>query len=1118
MTSTSAAAAPGDISGLSLNALAALARKKRACDQTDVLPSADPVEPDLSFAQERLWFMDRLVPGNPFYNLPFCIEIEGPLDVGALIGAINDVVARHEPLRTIFPAGGSSARQKILPSLVVDAPLEDLRARSAEEQEAVVQAAMRAEAATPYDIASGPLLRARLFRRTDDLHVLVYGFHHIAFDGWSIAVFNSELMAFYAARAQGAAITPPAPRRYADFALWERKQLEGPRRSEIVEYWRARLAGLPSLQLPTDRRRPPVQTFAGGTAFFRLSAESRRAVESLAREMRATPFMVMLAAFQAAMARCADQERFVMGASIAGRTHPATQDMVGFFVNNLPIRCDLSGEPSFGAVVERARDELLETAPRQSYPFQDLVDALEGGRDLSRNAVYQVSFTYQPAPLSGASVAGLALRSVPVRTDATHMDFEVLAWPDGDGILFCVIYASDLFDESAVARFFEAFRRTLEAGLAEPDRAITELPVAAPEELACWAKIDGPPATRGAAIWDVVRGQAARRERQDALILPSGRRVSWDELMEEVERFAGSISTAAPKAGPVAIRLFPGLAHVSAILAALRLGRPFVPVDPRRPQEAVEDMLRSVGVEGLLTDRALWSGASDGESSFITLDVDALPAGTAPPPYRRPTDEDPIFIQFTSGSLGRPKPVEINHGAFANRLPWALSVTLVGEGERGCLKTSPAFVDAIGELLDSLALGMTLVAPDPDVARSPRELLRLIESAGVTRLMATPSLAEAMLEVLGDRELPLRHLILGGENVRTDLAARLLDALPKDARLVNFYGSTELTSDAASHVITRDDLAAGPVHAPIGDPLPGVTLWLLDSRGRLAAPGSPGEIHVSGANLATGYRGAPDLTRAAFRDWRTPEGETIRLYATGDVATRRADGKLVCLGRRDHQIKIRGMRIEAGEIETRLREHPDVADALVTLRRGSSGADDRLLAHVLRRAGADCATQALRAHLARFLPQSVMPGAIVVLDAWPLTGTGKIDRHALPEPSTTGVEGAAPKPPENDLQRALLAIWREALGREDIGVNDSFFEAGGNSLLLARVHHRVCGLVGRDVPLTALFQHPTIASLADRLAAADGPPEASDDALRRAEARRQALRGRRRSVAAGGGA
>ncbi|GGY18429.1 non-ribosomal peptide synthetase [Paludibacterium paludis] len=1093
----------------SLRAMAKwLAEQATPTHADTALPLADLRHPPLSWAQERLWFMTQLAPDSPFFNLCYGLRLTGPLQVAALGRAFRRLAERHEPLRSRFPASAPAGT-----CVIGDAPddlpgLTDLSALAHGAQQERLEAWAEREKRTGFDLENGPLWRASLFRLGKDNHTLFYTLHHLVFDGWSAELFTHELFALYREEADGTPALLPDIGHYAGFAQWQR-DTPPTKLAATLDFWQRRLEGVPPLALPSDRPRPPVQRFRGALLHHRLDSALTRSLTDLSRRYDTTPFMILLCAMQIALGRLAGQERFVIGSVVSGRSHPATAAMIGLFIHAVSLRGDLAGSPSFAELLRRVRDEFLGAQAEQHYPLQALVQRLNAGADLSRNPLHQVSFTYQPAGLPEGTTGNLSLSSLPLAPDSTHMDLEILAMPHGEELLLTWIYATDLFDAESVERFHQAFECALRAALANPLAVIDDLPVASLEDTLRWACLDGGEALEGLDPWPRLARIAASRPDSTVLRHDDGRSWRWADLMTATERLAGWIDKHSGPDTPVAVRLHPGHDYTAAILAALRLGRAWMPLDPRRPERTVRDMLERAGAGCLVTEHALWeTGIADMPPVHYADAPDTLMRET-PPAYRPAPDTAPALIQHTSGSEGQPKAVEISYGNLRRRLAWGQTTAPLGETDVGCLKTSPAFVDAVGELLDSLLAGMTLIVPDPDQARSPLELAQLMRRHRLTRLVLTPSLADALLAVPDARPLPLRVLVLGGEKVGTELAQRCLDALPERALLLNYYGSTELTSDGAWHAITRDDLTRRGRQVPVGLPLPGSRIWLLDRQGRLAPPGMAGEIHVSGQNLASGYRGDSGSSATAFREWTPPDGPAVRLYATGDIATRDASGRLVCLGRRDHQLKLRGMRVEAGEIEHHLRSHPAVRDALIDVQ--GEGAAQRLVAHVLLRqdAAADC--RQLREHLAHVLPASLLPGHWSLAHDWPHTATGKVDRRRLPR---HGLFTAADRrhflAASTPLQETIAGLWRGLLNEERIGIHDNFFEMGGNSLLLTQVQQKLAHALNTHVPLTLLFRYPTIHALAERLGTDQGA-DAPRQAVQQRAAARRAARGHTRS-------
>lgn len=1033
-----------------------LARLSGGGGPAAALPEVDPVSPPLSAAQERLWFMDRLAPDSASYNLPFALGIRGPLDTGALESAIGDVIARHEPLRTIFPHDpGRGACQRILPPAAVQLPVEDLTDAAPEVAEARIRAAIAAEAATPFDLARGPVMRARLLRRGPDDHILVYGFHHIAFDGWSIGIFNRDLATALDARSRGTAPAFAPVARYA--AVAAAQALPAGRLDDDIRWWRDRLADLPPLSPRGDRPRPAEQSFAGAATGFRIPAALTAAADRFGRACGASLNMVLLAAVTAALGRIEGLERFVIGASVAGRTRPEAEELIGFFVNNLLIRTDLAGAGSFAGQVEAMRDEVLQALDHQAVPFQNLVEALAPERDLDRNPLYQVAFTFQNAPLDRAEDGPLRLTPLPVPAAATHMDLEILAWPEADGIWCHVIYSTDLFRETTVQRIGAAVVRLLEAGLADPAAPLAGLALADPAEAAAAATIDGGPALAGDAADDdlFARIDAALAARGDAPALTgAGGEVSAARLRADAARWAAALDRAGIAAGEVvALMLDPGRAYLAALLGCLRAGVVAAPLDPRRPPLSVRDIAADTGIRALVAPPAV-AAALPG---LVHLDPADLPPVQDGAPVAIHPDAPAVLIH-TSGSTGRPKAVALARGALLNRLVWAVTAWPARPGDLACLKTSPAFVDGLAEVLHPLLGGFPALVPAPDEARDPAALLALIRRHGVTRLVVTPSVLAAMIDADGAARdgaapWPLRLLHVSGEPLDRPLLRRLRPKLADNTVILNLYGSSEVTADAT---VARIDPAADDTDIPIGLPLPGCIARILDPEGRPVPPGMVGELHLSGRVLALGYHG--DAARRAVLFRNGPHGVEL---ATGDLVSRRPDGQLVHRGRRDLQIKIRGVRIEPGEIEARLADHPRVREALVAaveVRReaeaDSAAPDRRLVAYVVPAdKGGDADTAGRAVDRWRQVYDDLY-GA--VRDA----GTAVLDDYRIWESSYDG----------RPIPAAEMAEWVAATVARIRALNPSrVLEIGvGQGFLAARLAPDVPCYVGTDVSRPAL--------------------------------------------------
>ncbi|WP_374338359.1 amino acid adenylation domain-containing protein [Leeia sp.] len=1035
-------------------------------------PSAHPETPERGWAEDRIWFMNQLSPGHAFFNLCHQLTLDGDLNPERLAEAFRLLVARHEPLRAHYPRGLQGHRYQIQPATAFPLPCTDLQQLAPEAQAEACQQALDTELTSGFDLENGPILRAHLLQLGPQRWQLLYSLHHIAFDGWSSELFVKELFQLYGT---GSADKMPVVARYADFTLWQQQHYGGTTLQHSLTQWQAILGEASPLSLPSDHPRSPVQSFRGASLHHWLDAEQTAAVQQLAQAEGVTPFMVLLAAMQLTLGRLAGQDDFIMGSVLSGRDHAATQNMIGLFINPVPLRARLQPDHTFRQLLLQTREAFLASEAHQHVPLQALVQQQDRAPDLSRNPLYQVSFTYQAAGLVQGDWHGLQVRSHPVASTATHMDLEILALPDQERLLVVWQYAADLFSPARIEQWQQAFTHVLQAALDTPDAAQGRLPLAPLASRLAWSRFDGGPALPGLDPWPKLAEHAAQQPDALALFDDHGARWSWQQLMTRAEYRAGQLLQQCPQAQRIAVRLHPGFDYACTILAILRLGLTWLPIDPQRPITAVQDMLQRAEVDLLVSTHSLWP-ATDATTPSWLLDQHT-PVSQALPPYQAAPGHRVAWVQHTSGSSGQPKAVALSYDNLRHRLAWGQTTAPLHAGAVACLKTSPAFVDAMGELLDSLLAGMSILIPDPDAARSPYQLHTLLQRHQIDRLVLTPTLATALLAQAGTAGLPVRVLVLGGEKVQRDLAQQLLAALPEDSHLLNYYGCTEVSSDAAWSRITTP--LPDEAILPAGESVPGCTLWLLDAHGAPVAPGQPGHIHVSGWNLAEGYLNEPELTAAAFHNWTHPDGHVLRLYATGDIG-RRQGQQLSVLGRQDQQIKLRGMRVESGELEVALRSHPAVKDAVIQLQVTPQG--DHLVAHILLRQGQTVRCADLREHLARQLSASLLPTHWSLSEQWPLTTTGKVDRRQLPQEGLlTSNHDRQHTPPRTDSERALLQLWQTLLGPAPIGIDDNFFEAGGNSLLLAQLHQQVCSRWQCELPLTQLFQQPSIRALATLL-------------------------------------
>ncbi|GAB3120230.1 non-ribosomal peptide synthetase [Novispirillum itersonii] len=1096
---------------------------------TAALPAAFPVvDPEalpLSWAQERLWFLDQLAPGAASYLLPFCTLIDGPLDPDALRQALQAVVHRHSPLRTLFPSG-AGIRQWCMPAphAVVPFRMQDLRPLSDAQRAAAIADTAAAEAATGFDLSRDLPVRAVLLRETETRWHFFCTVHHIAFDGWSIGVFNQDLYTAYHRLAAGADAALPAVAAYAAFARWQRDRQSLEDHATGAAWWRGHLAETAPLTLygdqPSGQPAHTTGAFPAATHTFQISQEVARRAAALAADLGTTVNVVLLTAFAAAFGRYEGQDSFIIGTAVAGRDHPLTEDMVGFFVKNLPLPVHLTAEQSFAQSVSAVHGSFVAGVDHLDLSFQEIVSAVAPVRDPGRNPLFQVAFTYQNAPLgdtAGDQVRSgdLLLRAVPVAAAQTHLDFDLLIWPGPDGLRCHAVYAAPLFSPEAVARRCQAFSTLLEAGVEQPGQTVMALPLspAAPET---GPRTDTPALWDGVPLWTALQ-QSLARTPQALWEDRTQTATTGPDLLDAAARLDAVITTVVPAGQPVALWLDPGVGYVSAILACMRRGSPYALLDPMLPAAAVAERLKAAALPLILTTVERASALPDG---CPALTVDRFETVAPVPPRPALTAEAPVAMVWTSGSTGTPKAPVLSQAGVVNRLLWDRTIFRREEAPRGLLKTAPPYGDSIAEVLQPLLDGFPAVIPDPDAARTPSALLEVIRRTGPTRLVLTPSLLRALLEADPDpTPWPLHRLHLSGEPLPTVLLPRLKEKLRPEAVVLNIYGSSEVTADVTAAVL---DLSADPAAtqaaavAAIGRPLPGCTLWLLDATGQPVPPGAVGEIHVAGVCLALGYHQAPDQTALAFRDWTAPDGTPTRLYATGDLARQRPDGALVHLGRKDGQIKIRGVRIEPAEIEARLLDMPGIRAAVVGVIKPKD-ADPRLVAWIeareveacgaeARGTAADLPAQALH-HLRGVLPPAFLPAQVIVVQHWPTSAGGKVLKSLLPLPElAVAPHDPADAIPANDTEALLVRLWQQALGHP-CGLNTSFFEAGGTSLSLAEMHRRLVEAVGQPLPLVDLFRHPTIRTqgqwLSQRLSGEQAAPLAARSGARRADLRRR---------------
>jgi amino acid adenylation domain-containing protein/non-ribosomal peptide synthase protein (TIGR01720 family) len=1040
----------------------------------------------LSFAQQRLWFLNQYDPESPEYNIPQGFRVRGPLVPEMLRRTLDAIAGRHEVLRTTFKAIDGVPMQLVAERLRLDLPLADLTALPEAAREAEARRAAVADARRPFDLAQGPLLRALLFRTGPAAHLFFVNVHHIVYDGWSRGILLEELAALYQALAAAAPKPlPELPIQYLDFALWQRAWLSGETLARQLGYWRERLTGAPPLDLLTDRPRPPLRTSHGASASVLLP---RALVEALARIGRGeggTQFVNLSAAWKALLHHYTGQEDLTVGTLIANRTRPELERLVGFFANTLALRTDLAGDPSWRALVRREREVALGAYAHQDLPFEKLVDEISPQRDLARTPIFQVLLILLNTPGGELAIRGLSIAPLQIDNATSRFDLTLYAVEGADGLTAYLEYNTDLFDASTVRRLLDHFRALVAGVAAEPELPLSELPWLAPAEarqlLVDWNATAAPVSAR--CLHELVAEQAAATPQAPAVEL-EGEQMSYADLDARANSLAWELRRLG--VGPevlVGLATERSFAMLVGLLGILKAGGAYVPLDPDYPTERLAYMLEASRLPVLLAEEQLVAKLPQGGAHLgriVALDRKGTPLSpdsrhpldrqhpTAPPPTGVGPD-DLAYVIYTSGSTGRPKGVEIPHRALVNFLASMARIPGIAASDVLLAVTTLSFDIAGLELYLPLVCGARVVLLPREVAQAGELLAERLRLLRPTVMQATPATWRLLLEA-GWQGDPALKVLCGGEAWPGDLAARLLAGTRE---LWNVYGPTEATIWSMLHRVEPGRRVS------LGRPLANTQVYLLSPRLRPVPAGVPGELHIGGLGLARGYRGRPDLTAERFIPdpfAATPGG---RLYKTGDLARHLPDGTVEFLGRIDHQVKVRGFRIELGEIESVLAQHPAIAQAVVLAREDTPGAK-RLVAYVTFRPEnlGGPSLDELREHLRERLPDYMVPALFVTLAAMPLTPNGKIDRRALPAPTLD--RAAADRPyvaPQGPVEETLAALWAEALGLANVGAQDDFFALGGDSLLVIRVVSKA-NKAGLGITTRQLFQHRTVAALA----------------------------------------
>jgi amino acid adenylation domain-containing protein len=1075
--------------------------------------AADADAYPLSFGQQRLWFLDRLQPGSPAYNLPTALRLRGSLDSPALARALSRVAERHAVLRTVYelPEGGEGEPvQRILPAAPAILSVADLSQLPAAAREGEMRRWVDREVRRPFDLALGPFYRFLLLRLGADEHVAVVTLHHIAADAWSLEIFVRELVALYATDAPDLSALPL---RYADYASWQRDWAGKGGLDEQLAYWRERLAGAPTeLALPADRPRPAVPSFLGGLESLTLPARVGAGLLAAARGEEATPFMALLALFAVLLGRHAGQDDLLIGTPIANRQRPEIEGLIGYFANTIVLRADLAGDPTFRELLARIREATLGAQAHQDLPFERLVEELRPERTLGHTPLFQAMLVLENEPAGAPEVPALSLSRLPVASGMTRTDLALVAAVSEEWIFLTGEYATDLFDAPTVRRLLRRLEALAEAVVAHPDRrlsALTILPASERHQLLVeWSD--------GAAESGAAREPLLHRRFEARVTLDPGRtalawgesQVSYGELNRRANGLARRLRERGVRADAVVgIAMDRSAGLMTAILAVLKAGGAYLPLDPEAPAERTAVMLAAAAAVLVLADER-------NAGKLAALGAPVLcpaTAGGEPPAGEENLDggaepDHLAYVIFTSGSTGRPKGVMVSHRAACGTLAWRLSAFSLVPDDRILQNIAVTFDPSIWQIFGALLSGARLLPVPPGAQQDFAGLVRTVAREGVTITDLAPPMLEAFLEQEGLAECGrLRLLFAGGQALPAELAERFRRQFPR-AALQNIYGPTEAAIDAATWT-------CGPLPAastvPIGRPAAGKRLFVLGAGLDPVPLGVPGELFIGGPGLARGYLGQPGLTAEVFLPSFWADGEPgARLYRTGDLVRHRPDGLLEFLGRKDRQVKVRGFRVELGEIEAALARCEGVRESAVMIGEDLQG-QPRIVGYAAPVSAselrAELTPSGLRARLRAILPSYMVPAALVVLPALPRTASGKVDPQALPPPeeaAETAPEEGSGAPPRNELERTIARIWCELLGVAAVGAEDNFFDRGGHSLLLVRVHARLQKLLGREIPIVELFRHPTVAALALHLGGTTGEGDPVGDPLLEAARRR----------------
>ncbi len=1051
-----------------------------------------------SFAQQRLWFLDQLIPGNSIYNVPTVIRLTGLLNLAALEQTFNEIVRRHETLRTTFIVLDGQPLQAIAPSLTIPISVLNLQELAADEQEVKAKCIINAEIEHPFDLSSKPLLRVILLVLSETEHILLLNMHHIICDDWSMGVLISELGTLYAAFAQNQ-LSPllELPLQYADFAHWQREWLQGELLQTQLAYWREQLNGISILHLPTDKPRSAIQNYQGATQFLELPKKLIDALETLSQQEDVTLFMTLMAAFKTLLYRYTHQEDIALGSPIANRTRSEIEGIIGFFVNSLVLRSNLSGNPTFRELLGRVREITLGGYSHQDLPFEKLVQELHPERNLSHHPLFQVVFGFQNAPMSALEMPGLVPSFMNIDLKKTRFDLELHLWKCSEdfrslsggnweyseGLRGVMVYNTDLFEQATISRMLKHFQTLLSGIVANPEQRIANLPLLSDVErhqvLVEWnnTQADYP---QDKCIHQLFEEKV--QQYPDSIVVKfANEQLTYQELNSRSNKLAQYLQ----KLGVcsevlVGICISQSIEMVIGLLGILKAGGAYVPLDPSYPQQRLNFMLEDAQISVLLTQENLLKHFEGFSNIIISIDKDwEIINQKKEDNFKSDLNSDHLaYVIYTSGSTGKPKGVAVPHKA-VNRLVCNTNYIKLSPSDKIAQASNTSFDAATFEIWGALLNGAQLVGISKDVTLSPHEFALQLREKGINILFLTTALFQQIVRETPQAFATLKYLLFGGETVNTRWIEKIFKYnVPK--HLIHVYGPTENTTFSSYYCV--EELLTSAKSIPIGRPILNTQIYILDTHLEPVPIGVTGELYISGDGLAREYFNRTELTAKHFITHRFSHKLKTRLYKTGDLARYLPDGNIEFLGRIDNQVKIRGFRLELSEIEAVLSQHPAVRETVVIA--DEDVPDDKYLVAYIVPNQEQIPTQdvqsfasLLRQFLKEKLPEYMMPRAYVVLKSLPLTPNGKVDRRALPTPDIMTFNIQDYVAPRSQVEELLAQIWAKVLGKEQVGIHDNFFELGGHSLLATQLTSRIRDTFQIDLPVSNLFEAPTIEQL-----------------------------------------